>query len=144
MYILNYRKYFLYYPMSLALTPVWFVTDIFFYNAHFLWARIPRTFSILPFLAYNSILVSKPKMFTTASSTPATLTTNPQNFNPAPAPNSNITQTNYPSLSQPLTKRNETNLLLWKNQLLNVIIANWLEDFIEGDMPIPAKFFYDA
>ncbi|RVW27158.1 hypothetical protein CK203_087796 [Vitis vinifera] len=64
-----------------------------------------------------------------------------QNFNPAPAPNSNITQTNYPSLSQPLTiKRNETNLLLWKNQLLNVIIANWLEDFIEGDMPIRQIF----
>ena len=57
----------------------------------------------------------------------------------------NITQTNNPSFSQPLTiKLDETNLLQWKNQFLNVIIANRLKDFIEGETPIPAKFLDDA
>ncbi|RVW56403.1 Retrovirus-related Pol polyprotein from transposon RE1 [Vitis vinifera] len=74
-----------------------------------------------------------------------TLTINPQNINPTPIFSPNITQANYPSLSQPLTiKLDETNLFLWKNQLLNVIIANGLEDFIEGETPIPAKFLDDA
>ncbi|RVX22862.1 hypothetical protein CK203_008411 [Vitis vinifera] len=74
-----------------------------------------------------------------------TLTINPQNINPTPIFSPNITQANYPSLSQPLTiKLDETNLFLWKNQLMNVIIANGLEDFIEGETPIPAKFLDDA
>ena len=79
------------------------------------------------------------------TSSPTTLTTNPQNINPTPISNPIITQANYPSLSQPLTiKLDETNLLQWKNQFLNVIIANRLKDFIEGETPIPAKFLDDA
>lgn len=46
-----------------------------------------------------------------------------------------------PSLSQPLSmKLDETNLLLWNNQLINVIIANGLEDFINPDQSNPPKY----
>nr|CAN82797.1 hypothetical protein VITISV_007531 [Vitis vinifera] len=34
----------------------------------------------------------------------------------------------------------ETNLLLWNNQLINVIIANGLEDFINPDQSNPPKY----
>ncbi|PON37523.1 hypothetical protein TorRG33x02_347210 [Trema orientale] len=38
-----------------------------------------------------------------------------------------------PSLTQPLTvKLDSDNYLIWKNQLLNVIIAHGLEDFLDG------------
>ena len=58
-----------------------------------------------------------------------------------------MTQQNLslPSLSQPLSiKLDDTNLLLWKNQLLNVVIANGLEEFLEGTTPIPPKFLDQA
>ena len=76
-------------------------------------------------------------------------------FPPTPASNSNTTTNNNqnpapqitqmtlpsPSLSQSLSiKLDETNLLLWKSQLLNEIIANGLEDFIDPDQSSPPKY----
>ena len=37
-------------------------------------------------------------------------------------------------------KLDENNYLIWKNQLLNAIIANGLEDFIDGCHPCPIRF----
>ena len=52
-----------------------------------------------------------------------------------------LSQFVLPSLNQPLAiKFDRTNYLVWKNQLLNVIIANGLEDFIDGSRPCPMKF----
>ena len=46
-----------------------------------------------------------------------------------------------PSLNQPLAvKQDSDNYLMWKNQLLNVIIANGLENFIDGTNPCPARY----
>ncbi|PON47862.1 hypothetical protein TorRG33x02_321990 [Trema orientale] len=46
-----------------------------------------------------------------------------------------------PSMNQPFTiKLDADNYLIWKNQLLNVIIANGLEDFIDGSRPCPPRF----
>ena len=48
---------------------------------------------------------------------------------------------NLPSLHQSLTvKLDENNYLIWKNQLLRVIIANGLEDFIDGSHLCPTRF----
>lgn len=48
---------------------------------------------------------------------------------------------NLPSLNQSLAmKLDEDNYLIWKNQRLNVIIANELEDFIDGPCPCPTRF----
>ena len=48
---------------------------------------------------------------------------------------------NLHSLNQSLTmKLDEDNYLIWKNQLLNVIIANGLEDFIDGSRSCPTRF----
>ncbi|KAK2663988.1 hypothetical protein Ddye_002562 [Dipteronia dyeriana] len=47
----------------------------------------------------------------------------------------------FPSLSQSLSvKLDHSNYMIWKNQLLNVAIANGLEDFIYGTLPCPQKF----
>ncbi|RVW43596.1 hypothetical protein CK203_097540 [Vitis vinifera] len=47
----------------------------------------------------------------------------------------------FPSMNQPLTvKLDNGNYLIWKNQLLNVIIANRLDDFIDGSRPCPPRF----
>ncbi|RVW43609.1 hypothetical protein CK203_097553 [Vitis vinifera] len=73
----------------------------------------------------------------TSASNSNTTTNNSQN----PAPQ--MTQMTFPSpsLSQPLSmKLDETNLLLWNNQLINVIIANGLEDFINPDQSNPPKY----
>ena len=37
-------------------------------------------------------------------------------------------------------KLDENNYLIWKNQLLNAIIVNGLEDFIDGCHPCPIRF----
>ena len=47
----------------------------------------------------------------------------------------------FPSLNQPLSvKLDENNYLIWKNQLLNVIIANGMEDFIDRSQPSLVHF----
>ena len=47
----------------------------------------------------------------------------------------------FPSMNQPLTmKLDNGNYLIWKNQLLNVIIANKLDDFIDESRPCPPRF----
>ena len=61
----------------------------------------------------------------------------PQNPNPILQP----LQPALPHLGQNLNiKLDRDNYLLWKNQLLNVIIANGLEEFIDGTSPCPSKF----
>ena len=46
-----------------------------------------------------------------------------------------------PSLNLPLAmKLDSDNYLMWKNQLLNVIIANGLENFIDGTNPCPTRY----
>ncbi|KAJ9700302.1 hypothetical protein PVL29_005888 [Vitis rotundifolia] len=37
-------------------------------------------------------------------------------------------------------KLDNGNYLIWKNQLLNVIIVNGLDDFIDGSRPCPPRF----
>lgn len=55
--------------------------------------------------------------------------------------NSLIPTSTIPSLNQPLTfKLDDHNYLIWKNQLPNVIIANGLEEFIDGSRICPPKF----
>lgn len=45
------------------------------------------------------------------------------------------------SLNQPITvKLDQNNFVLWKNQLLNIIIGNGLEEYIDGSYPCPPKF----
>ena len=47
----------------------------------------------------------------------------------------------FPSLNQPLAvKLDSDNYLMWKNQLLNVIIANGLENFTDGTNPYPSYY----
>lgn len=56
-------------------------------------------------------------------------------------PAAQFIQPSLPSLSQNLTiKLDQDNYLLWKNQLLNVIIANGFEEYIDGSHPCPSKF----
>ena len=44
-------------------------------------------------------------------------------------------------LNQPLTvKLDQNNYLVWKNQLLNILISNGLEGYIDGIVPYPAHF----
>lgn len=46
-------------------------------------------------------------------------------------------------MNQSLTvKHDENNYLIWKNQLLNIIIANGLKDFIDGTRPSSPLFSY--
>ena len=60
----------------------------------------------------------------------------------APAPP--YVQPMLPSLNQPLTiKLNRDNYLIWKNRLLNIIIANGLDEFLDGTHPYPS-WFLDA
>lgn len=55
--------------------------------------------------------------------------------------NNLVPTSTIPSLNEPLTvKFNEHNYLIWKNQLLNVIIANGFEEFIDGSWICPPKF----
>lgn len=80
------------------------------------------------------------RSMSSASSTPANNTGITTANTPFPAPNTNQLTLPTPSLTQPLSiKLDETNLLLWKNQLLNVIIANRLEDFIDPDLAHPTQ-----
>ncbi|GMN71348.1 hypothetical protein TIFTF001_053389 [Ficus carica] len=45
-----------------------------------------------------------------------------------------------PSLNQPITvKLDQNNFVLWKNRLLNIIIENGLEEYIDGSYPCPPK-----
>ena len=47
----------------------------------------------------------------------------------------------FPSMNQPLiVKLDNRNYLIWNNQLLNVIIANELDDFIDGSRHCPPQF----
>ncbi|RVX06354.1 hypothetical protein CK203_023575 [Vitis vinifera] len=47
----------------------------------------------------------------------------------------------FSSMNQPLiVKLDNGNYLIWKNQLLNVIIANELDDFIGGSRSCPPQF----
>ena len=47
-----------------------------------------------------------------------------------------LVQTSFPSPNRPLTiKLDKDNYLIWKNQLLNVVIANGLEGFLDNTHP---------
>lgn len=62
----------------------------------------------------------------------------PQNFHSNP---NFFTLNLYPTLPQPLVvKLTDNNFLLWKNQLLNVVLANGLSGFLDGSIPAPPKF----
>lgn len=72
----------------------------------------------------------------------------PQTFpvhTPAPPHNPALFTPNpYPTLPQPLAfKLNDNNFLLWKNQLLNAVLANGLHGFLDGSIPAPSKFLDD-
>lgn len=44
-------------------------------------------------------------------------------------------------MNQPLiVKLDSENYLIWKNQLLNVIVTNELNDFIDESQPYPTRF----
>ena len=44
-------------------------------------------------------------------------------------------------MNQPLiVKLDSENYLIWKNQLLNVIVINELDDFIDKSQPYPTRF----
>ena len=52
-----------------------------------------------------------------------------------------LVQTSFQSPNQPLTiKLDKDNYLIWKNQLLNVVIANGLEGFLDNTHLCPPKF----
>ena len=52
-----------------------------------------------------------------------------------------LVQTSFPSPNEPLTiKLDRDNYLIWKNQLLNVVIAIGLEGFLDNTHPCPLKF----
>lgn len=47
----------------------------------------------------------------------------------------------FPSLNQPISvKLDATNHLMWQTQVLNIIIANGLEGYIDGSIPCPPQF----
>lgn len=47
----------------------------------------------------------------------------------------------FPSLNQPFSvKLDTTNHLLWQTQMLNIIIANGIEGYIDGSTPCPPQF----
>ena len=83
--------------------------------------------------------------FNETSESPSVSTVNVQNplsqSNNLPSP---VTTPffSFSSMNQPLTiKLDNGNYLIWNNQLLNVIIANGLDDFIDGSQPCPPRFF---
>ena len=52
-----------------------------------------------------------------------------------------LVQTSFPSPNQPLTiKLDRDNYLIWKNQLLNVVIVNGLEGSLDNTRLYPPKF----
>ena len=82
--------------------------------------------------------------FNETSKSPSASTINVQN----PLSQSNnlpplvtIPSFSFSSMNQPLiVKLDNGNYLIWKNQLLNVIIANELDDFIGGSRSCPPQF----
>lgn len=51
------------------------------------------------------------------------------------------TSSSFPSMSHTFSvKLDENNYLIWKNQLLNVIMAHGLDHFIDGTHPCPPRF----
>ncbi|GFY85402.1 hypothetical protein Acr_04g0001400 [Actinidia rufa] len=59
---------------------------------------------------------------------------NPQILNTSPLPN-------MPSINQPLAvKLDDHNYIIWKEQLLNIVIANGLEEFLDGSRVCPPRF----
>ena len=52
----------------------------------------------------------------------------------------NLTVANPSNTPQLSIKLDDDNFLLWKNQMLNVIIAHGFEEFIDGSKPCPPRF----
>ena len=73
---------------------------------------------------------------------PLSQSNNRTNTLPTPiAPLANTPSFSFLSMNQSLTvKMGNGNYLIWKNQLLNVIIANGLDDFIDGSRPCHPRF----
>ncbi|RVW23712.1 hypothetical protein CK203_097873 [Vitis vinifera] len=60
-------------------------------------------------------------------------------------PNSSFAHHTMPSLNQGFTVRlDQSNYLLWRTQMLNIIIANGLEEMIHGKIPAPSRFLGDS
>ena len=60
-------------------------------------------------------------------------------------PNSNFTHHTMPSLNQAFTVRlDQSNYLLGRTQMLNIIIANGIEEMIHGKIPAPSWFLGDS
>ncbi|CBI25270.3 unnamed protein product, partial [Vitis vinifera] len=60
-------------------------------------------------------------------------------------PNSSFAHHTMPSLNQAFTVRlDQSNYLLWRTQMLNIIIANGLEEMIHGKIPAPSRFLGDS
>ena len=60
-------------------------------------------------------------------------------------PNSSFTHHTMSSLNQAFTVRlDQSNYLLWRTQMLNIIIANGLEEMIHGKIPAPSRFLGDS
>ena len=93
------------------------------------------------FLSLSSFLVSEPqtnicKSFSMASEGSASSTDHP---------NSSFAHHTMPSLNQAFTVRlDQSNYLLWRTQMLNIIIANGLEEMIHGKIPAPSRFLGDS
>ncbi|RVW29351.1 hypothetical protein CK203_115376 [Vitis vinifera] len=82
--------------------------------------------------------------FNKTSESPSASTVNVQN--PLSQSNNlhppvNTPSFSFPSMNQPLiVKLDNRNYLIWNNQLLNVIITNELDDFIDGSRHCPPRF----
>ena len=93
------------------------------------------------FLSLSSFLVSEPqtnicKSFSMASEGSASSTDHP---------NSRFAHHTMPSLNQAFTVRiDQSNYLLGRTQMLNIIIANGIEEMIHGKIPAPSWFLGDS
>ncbi|KAJ9692772.1 hypothetical protein PVL29_011723 [Vitis rotundifolia] len=63
---------------------------------------------------------------------------------PTAGTTSQMTNQSFPSLGQSLTiKLDRNNFLIWRNQMLNVVIASGFDDILDGTRPCPPHFLPD-
>ena len=59
----------------------------------------------------------------------------------SPAGSLPLSSSSFPSVNQTITiKLDDSNYLVWKMQLLNIVIANGLEGYLDGSMVCPSQF----
>ncbi|KAJ9673051.1 hypothetical protein PVL29_026362 [Vitis rotundifolia] len=111
--------------------PIWLLLFFLELGFHFVFLKVKNIMNVKPCTVFHSIQLSSTFHMVSERATMVDHSTK-------------MTNQSFPSLGQSLTiKLNRNNFLIWRNQMLIVVIASEFNDILDGTRPCPPHFLPD-